>query len=204
MHISIIDDEKILSEAIGKKLRNHGYSVSVFTSYRDFMRFGAPESQLYIVDVTLGDGSGFDIVRWLRRQCESSTPIIMISGHGDNQNVVYGLDIGADDYLVKPFQPEVLLARVRAVLRRPVEYSAKKTYQYRDLTFDVDTKVAHIADRRIQLTRTEGLLLECLLSRRGRAVSRERIVADVWGTDRFEDVSDNVVSATFSHLRRKL
>lgn len=92
MHISIIDDEQILATKIGKKLKNSGYCVSVFTSYEEFIRNGDMSSQLYIIDISLRDGSGFDIVKQLRKDGKSKVPII-ISGYGDSQNIIYGLDL---------------------------------------------------------------------------------------------------------------
>jgi DNA-binding response OmpR family regulator len=89
MHISIIDDEKILADKILKKLQNNGYAASAFYGYQDFMHHGDATSGLYIIDISLSDGTGFDIIRWLRKNKESRAPIIVISGYGDSQNIVY-------------------------------------------------------------------------------------------------------------------
>lgn len=89
MHISIIDDEKILANKILKKLQNNGYAASAFHGYEDFMHHGDASSGLYIIDISLSDGTGFDIIRWLRKNKESRVPIIVISGYADTQNIVY-------------------------------------------------------------------------------------------------------------------
>jgi len=125
MHISIIDDEKLLTHKISKKLEGSGYATSSFYGYEDFMRHGDIRSQLYIVDISLRDGSGFDIIKWLRNG-KSRAPIIIISGYGDTSRITYGLDLGADDYLVKPVQPDELVARIRAILRRPNTLSSER------------------------------------------------------------------------------
>ena len=93
MHISIIDDEKLLANKILKKLRGSGYAADAFYGYQDFITNGDSGSGLYIVDVSLGDGSGFDVIRWLRNNRNCKSPIIIISGFGDSENIVYGLDI---------------------------------------------------------------------------------------------------------------
>lgn len=101
-------------------------------------------SQLYIVDISLRDGSGFDIVKRLRKDGKSKVPIIIISGYGDSQNIIYGLDLGADDYLRKPFVPDELIARVRAVLRRPETISKQPVLKYMDITLDLNTREVHV------------------------------------------------------------
>ena len=89
MHISIIDDEKLLVNRVLKKLKSHGYAASAFYGYEDFMLNGDAHSQLYIIDLSLGDGSGFDIIRWLRENNGSQVPIIIVSGYNDSQNIIY-------------------------------------------------------------------------------------------------------------------
>jgi len=89
MHISIIDDEKILGSKIKKKLEHEGYIVSAFTGYQDFMSHGDGLSDLYLIDISLGDGSGFDIIQWLRNSTLCKAPILIMSGYGDSDNIIY-------------------------------------------------------------------------------------------------------------------
>ena len=205
MHISIIEDERILATKIGKKLKQNGYSISLFGGYKEFMLHGDTESQLYIVDISLQDGSGFDIVNHLRKEQHSHVPIIIISGFGDSNNIIYGLDIGADDYLTKPFIPDELLARVKAVLRRPdVTVDVNTIIQYRDLVYDVQSKILRLHDEIIPLSRTEGRIVEYFLLHRGKVVTRAKLIADVWGTTESMDVTDNTINVTLSKIRKKL
>jgi len=204
MHISIIDDEKILANKIGKKLEQNGYTVSIFYGYREFLRNGNSNSQLYIVDISLQDGSGFDIVNWLRGKEKSHIPIIIISGFGDSQNIIYGLDIGADDYLTKPFVPEELMARVKAVLRRPeITVDTAKTLKHKKLTYDTDSKIARFHDKIIHTTRIEARILECFLLNKGKIVSRSKLIVEAWGQNAQMDVTDNTINVTLSKIRKK-
>jgi len=180
MHISIIDDEKLLVSKIIKKLESNGYVASAYYGYEDFMRNGNAESQLYIVDVSLGDGSGFDIIKWLRKNNQSQVPIIMVSGYGDSENIIYGLDIGADDYIIKPLIPEELIARIKAMFRRPNNFVESKEIQCGDIIFDQLTKKARIGEHEVYLTKTESLLFETFLMNRGSIISREKMITQAW------------------------
>ncbi len=100
------------------------------------MAHGSVSSQLYIVDISLGDGSGFDIIASLRSEEGCRAPILIISGYGDSDKIVYGLNIGADDYLTKLFVPDELIARIRALLRRPIDITPRIFLRYKDITHD--------------------------------------------------------------------
>lgn len=204
MHISIIDDEKILVNKVMKKLWGNGYATSAYYSYEDFMRRGNADSQLYIVDLSLGDGSGFDIIRWLRENRNSHVPIIMVSGHGDSQNIIYGLELGADDYLIKPLVPEELMARIKAMLRRPNNFVSSTIITYKNLVFDIDTKMVKIGDIGVHLAKKESLILELFLTNQGKILTREQLVTSVWGGGQADDITDNTINATISKVRKKL
>jgi DNA-binding response OmpR family regulator len=108
------------------------------------MRIGDAKSHLYIIDVSLGDGSGFDIITWLRESAQSKSPILIISGYGNSEKVVYGLNIGADDYMVKPLIPEELMARIKALLRRPIVLSSNAVLNYKDISYDSSRKETRV------------------------------------------------------------
>lgn len=168
------------------------------------MRYADGKSDLYILDIALQDGSGFEIIEWLRNKKESSAPIIITSGYGDSQNIIYGLNIGADDYITKPFVPEELLARVRALLRRPTQMEPLKNIQYNNLIFHPDTKEVMIETGKVILGKKELLILELFLRNVGIIVSREMLVRTVWGAHELEEVSENTINVTLSKLRKKL
>lgn len=160
-------------------------------------------SQLYIVDISLWDGSGFDIIRWLRKW-RSKAPIIIVSGYGDSENTIYWLNLGADDFLIKPLIPEVLIARVKAILRRPVNYIDKTLVTYKDITFDTSTKETFTSGVRTPLTHKEALILETFITNQGKIVTRDRLITEVWGGHRLLEVSDNNINVMLSNVRRKL
>ena len=164
MHITIVDDEKVLGSKIKKKLENEWYAVSAFYGYNEFMAQGDANSQLYIVDISLWDGSGFDIISWLRTKVECKAPIIIMSGYGDSENIIYGLNIGADDYLTKPFVPDELIARVKALLRRPVDMLPQKLLQYKNITFDPVTKEVMVWSTKLHLGHKEKMILEFFMT----------------------------------------
>ncbi len=168
------------------------------------MRRGNADSQLYIVDLSLGDGSGFDIIRWLRENRNSHVPIIMVSGHGDSQNIIYGLELGADDYLIKPLVPEELMARIKAMLRRPNNFVSSTIITYKNLVFDIDTKMVKIGDIGVHLAKKESLILELFLTNQGKILTREQLVTSVWGGGQADDITDNTINATISKVRKKL
>lgn len=204
MRVSIVDDEKILAGNIAKKLEKNGFTVSVYHGYRQFVNTDRGDSQLYVVDLSLGDGSGFDIIKWLRETRKTTAPIILISGHGDSQNIIRGLDIGADDYLTKPFQPDELVARIRAVVRRSSAQSASFAYVLGKLACDPAKGIVSYDGKPLVLTRNERLLVETLIERPKWIVSRDELIARVWGGGRVIDVSDNTISVTLSNVRKKL
>ncbi len=205
MHISIIDNERILVQRIRKKLEFEWYAVSTFLGYKDFFQNGDARSHLYLIDISLGDGSGFDIIQWLRINANCSSPIMIISWHGDSNTVIHGLNIGADDYMKKPLIPDELIARVKALMRRPkniIPHSAALIYEM--ITHHPgkgETKVWH---NKIYLTHKESLMLETLLKMKWQIIRREDIIGSVWWWTKFSEVSDNTINVTLSKLRKKI
>ncbi len=168
------------------------------------MARGDGNSELYIIDISLGDGTGFDIIHWLRDTKRSGAPIIIASGYGDSEKIIYGLNIGADEFLIKPVIPEELIARVKAMLRRPANYIDSTIVKYNDMEFDLTTKEIRIGKQKIRLSKNESLLFEAFVVNQGKIVSREKILADVWGSHNFTDISDNTINVTLSNVRKKL
>jgi DNA-binding response OmpR family regulator len=203
MKVTIIDDEKLLSQKIAKKLNNQGYVVDVYHSVTDYMHSGDTLSDLYIVDLSLGDGWGFEIIKHLREKwCNS--PILIMSGYSDTDNIINGLDIGADDYLTKPFSPEVLLARIKALLRRPKEMRQSDMIEYKDIVFNFDSKEVTKNGLPVYLARKENLILEILITNKQKVVSKENLIRYVWWWQEADFVSSNTLNATFSKLKKKL
>lgn len=204
MHITIIDDEKVLGSKIKKKLESEWYAVSDFYSYRDFMKNGDGNSHLYIVDISLGDGSGFDIIDWLRNAIGTKVPIMIMSWYGDSEKIIYWLNIGADDYLTKPFVPEELIARVKALLRRPLDITPKENLIFKNIVFNPESRETRVNSNRIYLTPKEIMLVEFFMREQWKIVSREKLITYAWWGNHIWDVSDNTINVTLSKIRKKI
>jgi DNA-binding response OmpR family regulator len=201
MRILIVEDERRMAEVLRRGLAEEGHAVDVATTGTDgFAMAGAGGFDVIILDVMLPGIGGLDLTRRLRAG-RVRTPILMLTARDTNADVVAGLDAGADDYLVKPFAFDVLLARVRAVARRgPAEQGVVLTAG--DLRLDTGAHEVWRGPDRIELTRTEFSLLEFLLRRRGAVVARNSLIEGVWGHDR--EIENNTLDAFVRLLRQKV
>lgn len=201
MRILVVEDEKKVASFLEKGLREEGYSVDVAYDGDDgLMKALVHEYDLLLLDVMMPHRSGLDVVRELRAK-ERTTPILMLTARHAEQDVVLGLDHGADDYLTKPFGFDELLARVRALLRRGGAVRPDRLV-YDDIELD---RVGHVALRgseRLDLTPKEFQLLEFLMLNAERVVRRTELLEKVW--DLHFDPMSNVVDVHVGHLRRKL
>ena len=205
MNISIIDDEKILADKTCKKLEKHWYSVNVFHSCDDFFNKYISNSDLYIIDLGLWDGSWFDIITWLRNEKKSISPIIITSAYADSEKKIYWLDLWADDYMTKPFIPEELLARVKAQLRRN-NWAMKNVelLTYENITFETENLIVKVGTKIIPLTSKEIQLIHFFLTHVWKLIPKNKIIYSVWNSSDFSSVSDNTINVTVSKIRKKL
>lgn len=205
MNISIIDDEKILADKTCKKLEKHWYSVNVFHSCRDFFQWYLIDSDLYIIDLGLWDGTWFDIIKWLRNEKKSTSPIIITSAYADSEKKIYGLDIGADDYMTKPFIPEELLARVKAQLRRNNDsIDNSDILSYENILFDSVNQIVKVGSKEVLLTKKELQFVHFFLTHPWKLIPKNKIIYSVWNSSDFSSVSDNTINVTVSKIRKKL
>lgn len=198
--ILIVDDDRKITSALRRGLSYEGYDVAVANSGTEglsLMRETPP--QLVVLDVMMPGLDGLDVCRLIRRG--SDVPILMLTARDEVSDRVAGLDSGADDYLVKPFALEELLARIRALLRR-TEAPQRTQLCYADLCLDTRSMTAERSGRKITLTTTEFKLLQLFLNRQGEVLSRQTILEKVWGYD-FEGES-NVLEVYIRYLRGKL
>lgn len=203
--ILIIEDEKNLSRFVSLELQHEGYSVAVENNGRSGLETALDkEFDLILLDLMLPEMDGFEVTR--RLQQEKSTYIIMMTARDSVMDIVSGLDRGADDYIVKPFAIEELLARVRAAFRRQEIEESKRTSSsstgYRDLTLDAQNRSAIRGDETIPLTKREFDLLSALMSNMNRVMTREELLNLVWKYD--EAVETNVVDVYIRYLRGKI
>jgi DNA-binding response OmpR family regulator len=201
MRILVIEDERYMAELLRKGLEEEGFSVSVtFDGDEGFIAAQDFEFDAIILDIMLPRMNGFEIARRLR-QNRLQTPILMLTARDAEADVIKGLNLGADDYLTKPFSFEVLLARLRALVRRTPSLQPDKL-QVADITLVPTTHEAYRGKDRLVLTRTEFNLLEYLMRHAGQVVSRNSLIESVWGFDR--EIEDNTLDAFVHLLRRKL
>ena len=201
MRILIAEDDASLSEALTHSLRQAGYAVNCVKTGADADRAtSTSEFDLVILDLGLPEMSGLEVLKRLRAR-RSQMPVLILTALDGVQDRVRGLDLGADDYLAKPFALNELAARVRALTRRGHAGSAT-LIRHGDLTYDQVGKVAEIRGTNIDLSAREMALLEVLLQRAGRIVSKEQLVEHLceWG----EEVSANAIEVYVHRLRRKL
>jgi DNA-binding response OmpR family regulator len=201
MQILVVEDEQRMAELLRQGLEEEGHAVILAGNGRDGLAMAESHPfDAIVLDVMLPVMDGFAVARKLR-SAHNQTPILMLTARDANRDVVEGLNLGADDYLVKPFSFEVLLARLLAVSRRgPIPQPV--TLQVADLTLNPAAREVTRGGRRIPLTRTEYGLLELLMKRAGRVVARENLIQAVWGFD--SDVRNNTLDAFIRLLREKV
>jgi two-component system response regulator MprA len=199
MRILVVDDERAVREAVERALRLEGYEVEVAADGQEaLIALARRNADAIVLDVLMPVLDGLDTCRTLRRQ-GNGTPVLMLTARHEVSDRVAGLDAGADDYLVKPFALEELLARLRALLRRTT--GGDEQLSFADLTLDPGTREVHRGSRRIELTRTEFLLLELFLRNPRQVLTRDVIFDRVWGYD--FGPSSNSLEVYVGYLRRK-
>jgi DNA-binding response OmpR family regulator len=201
MRILVAEDDKKVASFLEKGLREEGYSVDVAHDGEDgLVKAHVHDYDLLLLDVMLPGKTGFEIVRELRSR-ENAVPVLMLTARDAQDDVVMGLDAGADDYLTKPFAFDELLARVRALLRRGGA-SRLDRLLYDDVELDRVKHLAFRAGERLDLTPKEFQLLEYFLTHSERVVRRTELLEKVW--DLHFDPMSNVVDVHVGHLRQKL
>ena len=201
MRILVVEDDKKVASFLEKGLREEGYAVDVAHDGADgLMKAHVHEYDLLLLDIMLPGRSGLEVVRDLRAK-EKNVPVLMLTARDAQEDVVMGLDAGADDYLTKPFGFDELLARVRALLRRGGAARPDRLL-YDDVELDRVKHVALRAGTRLDLTPKEFQLLEFLMLNPERVVRRTELLEKVW--DLHFDPMSNVVDVHVGHLRRKL
>jgi len=203
MRVLVVEDERKLAQVLAAALEAEHYDIVVSATGEDgFFRANAEAFDLVILDLMLPGRSGLEILQALRQR-HIETPVLILTARDGIEDRVLGLDLGADDYLVKPFAFPELLARVRALLRRgrPSDVFRLKAA---DLELDLVTRRAVRGERLLDLTVREFELLEYLLRHQGHLVSREMLARDVWKEPRRATPLDNVIDVQMTRLRRKV
>lgn len=201
MRVLLIEDDVTISRLLKEGLEDESYAVDVAHDGNEGYRTAvADEYDVIILDIMLPGMNGYEVCRALRND-GNKTPILMLTARDAERDIVEGLDTGADDYLAKPFSFDVLLARIRALLRRPNE-KLEEILQVGDLKLDPSLKKVTRASQEINLTAKEYGVLEYLMRNKGKVLSKEQIISHVWDFD--ADVLPNNVELFIMFLRRKI
>ncbi len=200
--ILVVEDDRGIAEAIREQARLWDYQVTIAEDFHDIMaEFAQVQPQLLLLDISLPYFDGYHWCSEIRRV--SKVPIIIISSAADNMNIVMAMNMGADDFIAKPFDQSVLIAKVQALLRRSYDFSASSpVLEHRGALLNTGDNTLIFQDEKIELSKNEYRILLCLMENKGRIVSRERLMERLWETDSFVD--DNTLTVNVNRLRRKL
>lgn len=202
--ILVIDDDPNFTQIVQHSLLTEGYSViTAFDGQEGVRQFFENQPDLIILDVSMPRLNGYEVCRRVREIAD--TPIIMLTGLGREEDIIKGLDHGADDYLTKPFRTGELMARVRATLRRSrakVVLPKNLVYQDNYLSIDLEIRRIEVNGKVVKLTPTEYKLLEILVKNKGRIIETRHILEKVWGFEYIDDI--DYLRVYIWHLRQKL
>jgi DNA-binding response OmpR family regulator len=200
--ILIVEDEQRLAEILKKQLEETGFRAEIATDgYVGKQLAEKNKYSLIILDINLPLINGYDLCKEIRKT-NSKIPIIMLTALGTPDNKVSGFDVGADDYVIKPFEFRELLARINVFLRRSDSASPSEKLRIADLEMDVNTKTVTRSGKKIDLTAKESSLLEIFLKNKEKLLTRDFIIENVWGID--FDPSTNIIDVYVNYLRKKI
>lgn len=204
--VLIVEDEADIRDLLAFHLEREGYQVSKSRTGADALRHvKASPPDLILLDIMLPEVDGLEVCRRLRREpATAALPIVMLTAKGDEVDRVLGLELGADDYIVKPFSPKEVVARVRAVLRRARPPSGVERIVTGRLSIDPGRHVVSVGERPVQLTPKEFDLLRALAEAEGRVLSREFLLDRVWGYAAASEIESRTVDVHVRRLRVKL
>lgn len=204
--ILVVDDEEDLCEILKFNLENEGYRVDTANSAEEALKLNLPQYHLLLLDVMMGEISGFRMANMLKKNKDTAQiPIIFVTAKDTENDTITGFNLGADDYISKPFSIREVIVRIKAVLRRTASSSPSKTedlLEYKGLSLNVSQKKVCINGTEISLTKKEFEILLLFLQNKGRVFSREDILAKVWQDEVF--VLDRTIDVNITRLRKKI
>ena len=203
--IAVVEDETDILELVSLHLKKERFGVRTYLNGSSFLKsLDGDLPSLVVLDLMLPDISGFEICRSLKSKgSQASIPIIMLTARSEETDRVLGLELGADDYVVKPFSPRELLARVKAVLRRTARREEEpEKIAIEGITIDPQRYEVVVEGRKVDLTTTEFRILHLLASKSGWVFTRDKILTHLWGSEKM--VLDRTIDVHIKHLREKL
>ncbi len=200
--ILIVEDEKAIADAVRDRLARWGLKAETVSDFRRVMEeFDRVRPHLVLMDISLPFMSGYHWCAEIRKI--SPVPVIFVSSAADNMNIIMAVNMGADDFIAKPFDPDVLTAKVQALLRRSYDYaSAAPVLEHRGAVLNTGDSSLTCNGEKLDLSRNEYRILLTLLQNKGKTVSREKLMEALWQTDSFVD--ENTLTVNVGRLRRKL
>lgn len=198
----IVEDEQGISEEIKRQAENWGLEVRCAADFRNIMaEFAEFDPQIVLMDIALPFFDGYHWCSEIRKV--SKVPIIFISSASDNMNIVMAMNMGADDFIAKPFDGSVLIAKVQAMLRRTYDFGgAMPVLEHKGALLNTGDGCLTYGEEKLELTKNEYRILRCLMENKGTIVSREKLMEALWATDSFVD--ENTLSVNVGRLRKKL
>lgn len=202
--ILIIEDDNIIAERLTEELSKWGYDTRTVGDFGNILKcFAEFSPDMVLLDISLPFYDGYYWCRSIREV--SGVPIVFMSGAGDNMNIVMAMNMGADDFIVKPFNMDVMVAKVQALIRRTYEFSPASNsavIEHGGILLNMTDASLSFEGRKIGLTKNEYMILEILMRNKGRIISREDIMTKLWEDETFID--ENTLTVNMSRLRRKL
>ena len=202
MNIFLLEDDEAIGIGLKYSLENEGYTITLTRSFAEAERIIEKQTfALYILDINLPDGSGYDICRKVKEK--GDFPVIFLTAYDDEVNVVMGLDIGADDYITKPFRVRELVARIKSVMRRCGKDKAEPTVKLGNVSVNLNAARVTKDDEDVILTAMEYRLLLTFINNRGKVLSRNKLLEEIWDVDG-DFVNDNTLTVYIKRLRDKI
>jgi two-component system phosphate regulon response regulator PhoB/two-component system alkaline phosphatase synthesis response regulator PhoP len=205
--IAVVDDEQDILELVSLHLKKNHFSVREFSDGSSFIKYLNSETpDLVVLDLMLPDADGFEICKYMKRKKNlSHIPIVMLTAKSEETDTILGLELGADDYVKKPFSPNELIARVKTVLRRTESHREAETpgkMSVGNTTIDPDKHEVVVDGKKVELTSAEFRILQLLASEKGRFFSRDKILDRLWGNEKI--VVGRTIDVHIRHLRSKI
>lgn len=201
MKIYIIEDDKVLRTELMKLLNSYGYECAYSDDWQNIIQLALQESpDLILLDINLPIFDGFHICREIRKQSE--VPIIVVTSRSTDMDELMSMNLGADDFVTKPYNTQILIARIAALLKRSVAATALQSTEYKGVTFQQAKGIITFEGNSAELTKNEMKILSVLLKNTGKIVSRDELMNELWQSDEFVD--DNTLTVNVNRLRKKL
>lgn len=200
--IYVVEDDIGIAESIKEQVEKWDYQVTLAENFRDIMaEFAIQQPQLVLMDISLPYYNGYYWCQEIRKV--SNVPILFISSASDNMNIVMAMNMGADDFIAKPFDISVLIAKVQAILRRTYDFTQlMPVLEHRGALLSTGDNSLLYKEEKVELSKNEYRILLCLMEKKGTVVSREKLMERLWETDSFVD--ENTLTVNVNRLRKKL